>query len=124
MRCLTKMDSRALSTFVKVALVRPPLSRLSATYAYGDLVESGIVRKLPAAVVHPEGPGFDRFVARVAQTTTPETMDLHLRPQSILCRTDAIAYDALLRFEALEEDLERLLRQLGKHNAIDRLHAA
>ena len=65
--------------------------------------------------------------ARVAErvsTLDPPSMDVHLRPQSLLCRPEATTYDFVLRFSTLRTDLRRLLEVLGQSEAAAALDAA
>jgi hypothetical protein len=108
-------DARALNPMVplKFAVVRDPYSRILSCY----LNKFGHPGKKRAAFARraggPEDMSFGAFVDRVSRQA-PREMDPHWRVQVHNLHCDLIAYDRLIPFERLEEDLAEVLAGLGE----------
>ena len=108
----------AHASYLKVAIVREPLSRLAAAFAY----------KAPkVAAASRERGDLVRFLSTTRWqqlSQDPRRMDRHFQPQVLACRPDLLVYDVVLRFERLEADVRALLERLGAGpGATARLHA-
>ncbi|XP_066468902.1 carbohydrate sulfotransferase 9-like [Tiliqua scincoides] len=116
-----EQQAELLNSYTKVMFTRHPLERLVSAYRdkllhsepyYSGTVANEIRHLFRRNKTSTEKVTFQEFVSFVVSRQNKYT-DIHWKPQFALCDPCNIHYDILGKYETLEQDAERVLRQIG-----------
>ncbi|GMH37428.1 hypothetical protein BSKO_05301 [Bryopsis sp. KO-2023] len=100
--------------FIKMAMVRNPVDRALSAYL-NKILSARRYSLLPEGswgedkVAEP--PTFEEFVD-IIESAPRQSLDIHFRPQSLVCETDTVSYTKFLDFEEREKGVKKFLESV------------